>query len=55
MKKLCILGDSISIHYREYLIPFLDDEFEIVTRTDWKKLRRFKHSGWCQRRRQQNA
>ena len=46
MKKLCIRRQYIN-HYREYLIPFLDYEFEIVTRTDWKK-RRFKYSvGAC--------
>ena len=32
MKKLCSIGDSISVHYREYLISFLEDEFKIITK-----------------------
>lgn len=32
MKKICSIGDSISVQYREHLIKFLGDEFEIITK-----------------------
>jgi len=37
MKKLCSLGDSIAFYYREDLINFLGDEFEILTKEGLKE------------------